>query len=116
MMTMRILLTFALAGFAPNLTIADEANQRLAIGGTGINCVTLPCPWRGVVLLEDDARDPLRPYWSGEHLPKLIGNDEDVAHIAAAWEAGQCIEIEGVVTPKGTPLEITVDQITGPCR
>ena len=92
---------------------------RLAVGSTGITCVTEPCPWRGVVELDNERRDPLRPFWSGERLPRLDASAEDAARIKAAWDAMECLEIEGMIA--SAPGEdaapfIRVDRIVGACQ
>ena len=87
---------------------------RMGIGSTNILCTTEPCPWRGVIDLDDPARDPLRPYWSGEHLPKAYGSPEDVARLQQAWDEMKCLEIEGVFGDDGAPF-IEIDRIVGPC-
>lgn len=106
--------------FAGPAFASDDApsSRRLAVGATGITCVTQPCPWRGVVELDNERRDPLRPYWSGDTIPRLVGSTGDAARIEAAWDAMQCLEIEGMIADdpdrSGMPV-IRVDRIVGAC-
>lgn len=110
-------LTAALVGPAVAAQGSSEPG-RLAIGATGIACVTTPCPSRGVVKLDDDSRDPLRPFWWGERPPRLDASPADAARIEAAWDAMKCLEIQGMVLsdPAGGDMPlIRVERILGPC-
>lgn len=97
----------------------EQNSQRLTIGSTGVLCYQMPCPWRGVVDLEDPSADRLRPLWSGDHIPGMIADPADKQRIAAAWAALECLEIEGAIirpAPHNEPPTLRVDRIVGACR
>lgn len=99
--------------------VIEQNSQRLTIGSTGVLCYQMPCPWRGVVDLEDPSADRLRPLWSGDHIPGLIANPADRQRIASAWAALECLEIEGAIIRMATrnkPPKLRVDRILGVCR
>ena len=87
---------------------------RLGVGKTGINCVKEPCPWRGIVDLDNPSRNPLRPHWHGKQLPATYGQPADVARLQRAWDDGECLEIEGKFGDDGAPW-IEISKIIGPC-
>lgn len=114
-----LILTTLMAAGAPAMA-GETASEsvRMHIGATGISCVTEPCPWRGVVLPQDEARDSLRPWWSGSAVPKLIGEEEDVVRIEQAWDAMHCLAIEGAVIEPAradAPPVVRVDRVVGDC-
>lgn len=92
---------------------------RLAIGATGVLCVTEPCPWRGVVELDNKQRGSLRPLWTGSHLPTLRASPADEARIRAGWDNGECLEIEGAFYEDAADLKappvVLVRRIIGAC-
>lgn len=104
-----------------NLAVAEgvkEKSTRLGIGGTGVFCYQLPCPWRGVIDLTDPLADRLRPLWSGEHIPDLVATAADKERILTAWEALECLKIEGAIITAATRTEppvLRVDRILGAC-
>ncbi|MGQ4274424.1 hypothetical protein [Terrihabitans sp. B22-R8] len=106
-------LLMVVAIFGGPLAFAQHvpASSRLAIGKTGINCASAPCPWRGIVDVDDKARDPLRPMWSGGELPSLAASPEDAARLRTAWDDMACLEIEGAWDGK----VLRVDRIRGSC-
>lgn len=96
----------------------EPTSSRLGIGGTGVFCYQLPCPWRGVFDLTDPLADRLRPLWSGQNIPDLIATEEDKERITIAWEALECLEIEGAIITAPTrtaPPVLRVDRILGAC-
>lgn len=119
MVVARLLKAAFLAAFCAAPLSAIEIvpiTGRMAVGSTGIYCVTQPCPWRGIVELENSLRDPLRPLWNGDTLPVLRASAEDAARIEAAWAEGQCLEIEGAFYADigGAPV-LRVYHILGEC-
>lgn len=92
---------------------------RFAIGSIGVYCFTEPCPWRGIVELENSKRDPLRPLWTGDTLPTLLANGKDKVRIAKAWNAWQCLVVDGTFSDDaadiGGPPFLRVNQILGEC-
>lgn len=99
--------------------VVEPNSQRLTIGSTGVLCYQMPCPWRGVVDLEEPSADRLRPLWSGDHIPGLIANPADRQRIASAWAALECLEIEGAIirlASQNAPPKLRVDRIVGACK
>ncbi|MDH4992371.1 hypothetical protein QEZ48_16265 [Aquamicrobium lusatiense] len=113
MLSLRLLLII----FAPlgaDVALADTpvaSAKRLAVGNTGISCVTLPCPWRGIVDLDDASRDPLRPLWNHQELPALEASTADRARLSEAWGEARCVAVEGVLDGQS----LRVDKILGDC-
>jgi hypothetical protein len=108
---MRLILILAsLLAITPASAGETTSEQRLAVGKTGIYCVTTPCPWRGITELgaTSDAR---RLIWSGNDLPQLAARADDAARLRDAWERMACLEVQG--TLDGTVLR--VDRIIGAC-
>ncbi|EKF61551.1 hypothetical protein QWE_00065 [Agrobacterium albertimagni AOL15] len=96
----------------------EQKSSRLGIGGTGVFCYQLPCPWRGVIDLTVPLADRLRPLWSGQHIPDLIATAADKERIVTAWEALECLEIEGQIITAATrtaPPVLRVDRVLGAC-
>lgn len=122
MLDMRLLRAAAFLSVISGPTLALEIvplEGRFSIGGTGVMCTTEPCPWMGVVELDNPSRDPLRPLWADSDMPKLRASEEDAASIAAAWEARNCLVVEGAFyvdasDPTGVPV-LEVHSITGDC-
>lgn len=117
----RLLLAIVPTILLTNGALADEAEpnaRRLSIGSTGVLCYMEPCPWRGVVDLNDQNRDPLRPIWDGAQVPSLSADAPVIEQIRAVWEARQCIEVEGAVVETALgdkPPVLRVDKIVGDC-
>jgi len=95
-----------------------SSSGRLAIGTTGIQWGTEPCPSRGVVELENGRRDPLRPFGSDGSLSRLDAGTEDAARIDIVWDAWNCLEIEGMIASRpgeGGTRFIRADRIMRVC-
>lgn len=105
-----VLILASLSAIAPASAGDVRSAQRLAVGKTGITCVTMPCPWRGIVELgaTDRAR---RLVWSGHDLPQLAASADDAARLRDTWERMACLEVQG--TLDGAVLR--VDRIIGAC-
>ncbi len=118
----RLLQATALAGLCTAPAAAIEIipiEGRLAIGATGVHCMTEPCPWLGVVELDNEQRDPVRPLWSGKDLPKLRASPADEARIRAAWDNRECLEVEGAFYTDAPDIDgapfVQVHRIVGAC-
>lgn len=84
---------------------------RLAVGDTRINCVKAPCPWRGIVEIDNPARDPLRPLWSGDKLPPMRASAADTALLGETWAGHGCLLVDGRFD--GRILHVA--HVLGPC-
>lgn len=115
-----VLLSATVAG-AQDGQVRQEA-QRLNIGRTGIQCVRLPCPHRGIFLpgaanMQGLHRMPLYADLDGStFLPKLIASESDKARLEQAWDRRQCLEIRGNLQGRGDNAVLEVSRIIGPCR
>lgn len=85
--------------------------ELLLVGRTNIFCVQAPCPWRGIVRADDVRDGPAGLAWSSQALPRLEAGAEDAARIAAAWEAIECVVVEGRLS--GSVLY--VERVVGAC-
>ncbi|MCJ8151771.1 hypothetical protein [Shinella sedimenti] len=100
-------------------TEIEPINGRFSVGRTGIMCTTQPCPWLGIVELDNPGHDPLRPLWANVEMPKLRASHEDAARIAAAWEAHECLVVDGSFYTDAADIEglpvLRVRSIIGNC-
>jgi hypothetical protein len=107
----------------PDVAIPDDAaGRRIHVGDTGIKCVKLPCPSRGV-FLPGRAQNGGRPtLLLADHdgrmpPPPMIGDEADLAAIRTAWNARDCLAIEGrPISGEDDKPVLRVDRIVGPCR
>ncbi|MET0249487.1 MAG: hypothetical protein ABW164_07140 [Sphingobium sp.] len=107
----------------PLVATPDDAGpMRLHVGDTGIRCLRLPCPSRGVFVPDDQghaARDRmLYTDVDGKAAPPpMIGDKALLAAIGSAWEARTCLAIDGrLVSGEGDRPVLRVDRVIGPCR
>jgi len=104
-------LSSAVLFFAALLASPSEADATtsglLNVGSTGILCYQAPCPWRGIAQADGDGK----PLWWGDELPEMVADAGDRQRIAAAWEAFECVLVEGAFN--GTTL--SVQQVVGNC-
>ncbi len=116
------ILLIMVAQAAP-LPVVDEhsAARRLHIGDTGIDCVRLPCPSRGIFEPDDRgfaARDRLL-YVDLDGTtppPPMIGSETDQAEVVKAWNDRRCLAIEGqLISGKDERPALRIDHIIGPC-
>ncbi|MDR6287699.1 MULTISPECIES: hypothetical protein [Inquilinus] len=120
----------AAAAFAVMLTLlpaaAATAEQAaptlLRVGDTGIRCKRAPCPWRGVVPVNDaGGAGAADPAYVGEAPPVIAAPpellDRAQAEIRRAWATGGCLMVLGRFERRGaaaTPI-LSVERIEGPC-
>lgn len=101
---------------------AGEGRQRLYVGRTGIQCLRLPCPHRGIFLPGlAGSRGLRRPLLYADvdgktSLPRLAASPGDKRRLEAAWDRRACLEIIGRLEGKGASANLTVTKIVGPCR
>lgn len=109
-------------GRSPVATPEDSGAIRIHVGDTGIRCVKLPCPSRGVFV-----PDPQKGGVSADFLltdrdgsgppPPMIGRDADLAAVGKAWDERACLAIDGrLISGKEDRPVLRVDRIVGPCR
>lgn len=103
-------------------TPGDAAGRRIHIGDTGIRCVKLPCPSRGV-FLPDEVQGNGWPALLLADLdgrmppPPMIGEEADLAAVRAAWDARECLAIVGrPIGGEDDKPVLRVDRVVGPCR
>lgn len=118
------LLAVLLFQSAPAPLVANDANAvagRLHVGDTGIRCVQLPCPSRGVYEPDDagvaDRNALLFAGLDGRAPPPpMIGDEVALRTIIEAWEAYECIAVDGRLIPGEDDRPVLrVDRIVGPC-
>lgn len=106
-----LLATGPLAAEPQAATQPPPADELFRIGRTGIHCVRMPCPWRGIVRAGDDSRPAGRPFWTGKDLPALKATPEDEKRIRAAWQDSGCLVVKG----RFEKDELAVHRIVGDC-
>jgi len=89
----------------------SSANERLVFGKTNIFCVQAPCPWRGIVRADDLQSGSATMLWSQDRLPQLDASAEDATRLATAWDALECLIVEGSMSER----TLRVDRIVGVC-
>jgi len=93
------------------------------VGDTGIRCLKQPCPWRGVVPVEDEgaAAGSSSPAYAGDAPPVIVAApallDPARRRIWGAWASGGCLLVQGRFGRRGTAAVpvLSVDRIIGPC-
>jgi hypothetical protein len=116
----------ALAAMAP---IAGAGAQEegpaglFRVGDTGVRCLKQPCPWRGVVPVEDEGAAPgtAPPAYAGDAPPVIAARpallDQARREIWGAWASGGCLLVHGHFDRRGAaavPM-LSVDRIVGRC-
>lgn len=81
----------------------------LAVGKTGIYCITTPCPSRGIA--DSDHQAPADLLWSGDTLPAITATAEDAQRLTAAWNAFECLLVDG----RFDGATLIVDHVVGAC-
>lgn len=106
----------------PLVATPDDAGpMRIHVGNTGIRCLRLPCPSRGVFVPDEQghaARDRmLHADIDGKSPPPpMIGDKSLLAAITTAWEKRACLAIDGrLVSGEGDRPVLRVDRVIGPC-
>ncbi|MGK9170050.1 hypothetical protein KXR53_27295 [Inquilinus limosus] len=112
--------TAPLAGAAAQ----EEAPSSLfRVGDTGIRCLKQPCPWRGVVPVDDEsvAAGTVPPAYAGDAPPAIAAPpdllDQARNEIWRAWASGGCLLVRGRFDRRGATAApvLSVDRIIGPC-
>ncbi|MGO4129059.1 hypothetical protein AB4Z01_32010 [Inquilinus sp. YAF38] len=93
------------------------------VGDTGVRCLKQPCPWRGVVPVDDEsvAAGTVPPAYAGDAPPAIAARAElldQVRHeIWRAWAAGGCLLVHGRFERRGAAAMpvLSVDRVIGPC-
>ncbi|WP_152613493.1 hypothetical protein [Inquilinus limosus] len=122
-------LTAAVAVLAATLPFAGAAGREEApsglfrVGDTGVRCLKQPCPWRGVVPVDDEsvAAGTVPPAYAGDAPPVIAARPELLEQarneIWRAWASGGCLLVHGRFERRGAaavPM-LSVDRIIGPC-
>lgn len=96
---------------AQPLVNAPPAPSLFRVGKTGIHCYKAPCPWRGIIPLDEEGVAARWPIWSDDQPPALRGSKAQRQRIVSAWADDECLIVEG------TFIEATlrVRRIHGPC-
>lgn len=99
----------------------DSKAMRLHIGDTGIRCVRLPCPARGVFVPTPgaDMRDHLL-YSDSDGAsppPPMVGQASRLAAVSQAWHERRCIAVDGrLISGEDDRPVLRIDRIVGACR
>lgn len=113
-----------LAQVAPPPHVANSAQApavRLHVGDTGIRCVRMPCPSRGVYEPDDagnaDRNALLYADVDGRAgPPPMNGDPAALRTIAEAWGEFGCVEIDGRLIPGEDDRPVLrVDEVIGQC-
>lgn len=107
----------------PMVAQAGNASaMRLHIGNTGIKCLRLPCPSRGVFVPPKASRTtrPASLYSDVDGKsppPPMVGDAVSLAAITTAWNERRCLAIDGrLISGEEDRPVLRVDRIVGPCR
>lgn len=84
----------------------------LRIGTTGINCVTTPCPWRGILPVDETGHTAGPVLWSGTDLPPVTGPGDIAARVGRAWANDTCLIVTGRVMPE----TVEISEIVKECQ
>ena len=87
------------------------ASERLFVGKTNIVCVQAPCPWRGIAAADAHQGGPAGLLWSEQTLPPLDAIEDDATRIVEAWNADQCLSIQGRMDSG----RLQVERVEGEC-
>jgi hypothetical protein len=111
--------TAPLAGAAAQETLPGL----FRVGDTGVRCLKQPCPWRGVVPVDDESVAPgtVAPAYAGDAPPVIAARaellDQLRREIWRTWAAGGCLLVHGRYDRRGAAAVpvLAVDRIIGPC-
>jgi hypothetical protein len=101
---------------------AESAASLFRVGDTGIRCLKAPCPWRGVVPVDQPGGAAGDPAYAGEAPPVIAAAPDGLgqarAEIWRAWATGHCLLVFGRFERRGTAAMpvLSVDHIVGPCE
>lgn len=95
------------------LPVPPEGEQFWGLGSIGIDCVRLPCPWRGVFRIHPDGTFD-RPLSRNDLTapPPLQARDGDRGRIEDAFASDGCVVAEGHFEGK----TLVVARIGGECH
>ncbi|WP_315762666.1 hypothetical protein [Sphingomonas sp. Y38-1Y] len=101
-------------------TAEDSAAMRMHVGDTGIRCVKLPCPSRGVFLPDRDGSPQKELLYADRDgktpPPPMVGRPEVQAAVVRAWETRACLAIDArLIGGVDDRPVLRVDRIVGPC-
>lgn len=106
----------------PLVATPDDAGSiRIHVGHTGIRCLRLPCPSRGVFVPDERghaARDRmLYADTDGKAPPPpVIGEKALLTAITTAWDERTCLAIDGrLISGEDDRPVLRVDRVIGPC-
>lgn len=119
----------AVAVLAATLPLAGAAAQGetppglFRVGDTGVRCLKQPCPWRGVVPVDDEsvAAGTVPPAYAGDAPPAIAAQgallQQARSEIWRAWASGGCLLVHGRFDRRGAAAVpvLSVDRIIGPC-
>lgn len=121
----------AVAGFlvgmlaqAPAPFVADSAAGapgRLHIGDTGIRCVRMPCPSRGVYQPGENGHAVRGQLLYADPdgvkgLPPMMGDEKLLIAIREAWDDHRCLAVDGrLIGGEDDRPVLRVDRIAGAC-
>lgn len=119
--------TVAAAILAATASVAGAAEEAppglFRVGDTGVRCLKQPCPWRGVVPVDDEsvAAGAVPPAYASDAPPVIAARaelfDQVRREIWRAWAAGGCLLVHGRFDRRGAAAMpvLSVDRIIGPC-
>lgn len=81
------------------------------LGPTGIYCIKAPCPWRGIMKLDDKGHPEGKPLWTGDELLAIDADPGVRDRILSTWKASGCLVVEGKLSTN----QLFVSRIAGGC-
>jgi len=107
-------------------TEAGSGTTLYAVGATGVECAKAPCPVRGIWVAEipkGSLAEIRKALHFADHdgtvgLPNLRGPSDHRKAVQEAWNADECLIVEGDFGPDektGIP-RLRIDRIVGPCE
>ena len=112
----------AVAALAVSQASAGDSAMTLRVGRTGIMCVRLPCPHRGIYRPGAKDMQALRRSLlyadldEKSGLPDLDGAAAALKWVRDAWDRNACIEIRGRLDGTKGDQRLHVENIMGACR
>ena len=81
------------------------------IGRTGIHCLRMPCPWRGIMKIREDGLADGKPVWAGDELPIVEASPADRQRIRTSWQDSGCL----LVQARFEERKLVVRHVVGDC-
>ncbi len=111
------------APFAGAAAQEDAPSGLFRVGDTGVRCLKQPCPWRGVVPVDDEsvAAGTVPPTYAGDAPPVSAARadllDPVRREMWRAWAAGGGLLVHGRFDRRGAAAMpvLSVDRVIGPC-